>query len=167
MYYIRIYINGLSDFSLCLLLFLYLRCIHSRNRLLGLKCTVSLFFILGLNITSHGSRSVDSNFSLYCDIPSFKNISASWYRNETKKTDCSIHFCTITIDGNFSFTWNRTGISVRINPLEITENNVIWKCVTSSGKTANFTIILGKFVYRHTFTTFKRLKPICYLTTIF
>ncbi|VDI50708.1 Hypothetical predicted protein, partial [Mytilus galloprovincialis] len=105
--------------------------------LLGFKVS------FGLNITSHGSLSVGSNFSLYCDIPSFKNISASWYRNETMLTDCSIHICTITIDRNFSFTWNMTGISVCINPLEITENNVIWKCVTSSGKTANFTIILA------------------------
>lgn len=108
----------------------------------------AMFFILGqINITTHGSLSVGSNFSLYCNIPTFASdkLSASWYRNETWLTECSNGVCIITINGNFSFTWNETWISVLISPLQITENNVIWKCVTNSGKEANFTIILRKF----------------------
>ncbi|XP_071174570.1 uncharacterized protein [Mytilus edulis] len=107
--------------------------------LLGLKVSFGQ-----INITTHGSLSVGSNFSLYCNIPTFTSdsLSASWYRNETWLTDCSNGVCIIKINGNFSFTWNATGISVLISPLQITENNVIWKCVTNSGKEANFTIIL-------------------------
>lgn len=95
-----------------------------------------------VNITSHGSLSVGSSLSLYCDLPSFNSSSGSWYRNETFLTLCSnLGFCTVKSEGNYSFTANSSGISVRINPLEITENGVTWKCVTS-GEEAYFEIML-------------------------